>query len=239
MAFRALVPLQPISYADRGLVCAPRSNPELGPGDLDGLPLPIERLEHLPGWPRWPARLAGRWYVRTAEHAAPPASLPSIVLADGDAFGAIDHRTTALALDASDRLPRGRAVDVGCGAGLLSLAWAIDGRGPVTAIDIDPAAIDQTSRSAEANRLDGKVTTIRAEIGRLDPSLLDGAVLLANLPPPGHAALLTHEVHPRAIALGGIGRDDARRLVAAWSGRGLRPVSAARSGRFEAWVLIS
>jgi hypothetical protein len=237
--FPALVPLQPIEYSDEGLVCAPRANPDLDPRDLDVVPLPVEHLDHVPAWPMRPARSAGRWYLRTPAHALPPTpEIPTIVVADGDAFGADQHETTALALDAIDRLPPGPAVDVGCGAGFLGVAWAASGKGPVTAVDIDRAAIDQTARCATLNGLASSITPIQAEIGRLDGSLLEGASLLANLPPPGHAALLSHSVLPRAVALGGVSRADARRIVATWTARGLRPLHAARRGRYEAWILV-
>jgi SAM-dependent methyltransferase len=237
--FPTLIPLQPIGYSDGGLVCAPRSNPDLEPRDLGIVPVPVERLDRVPAWPIRPARSAGRWYLRTPAHAPPPTSeTATLVVADGHAFGADAHQTTGLALEAIDRLAPGPGVDVGCGAGILGLAWAASAKGPVTAVDIDQAAVDQTARSAELNGLASSVTPMRAEIGQLDASLLEGATLLANLPPPGHTALLSLSVVPRAVALGGVSRADARGIVAAWTGRGLRPIWAARRGRFEAWVLV-
>lgn len=237
--FPALVPLQPVARTAEGLVCSPRSHPEIAGPALGVAPLETEPLAEVPGWPRLAARMLGGFYVRTPDHVAPVGAWPSLVLAAGEAFGAHQHDTTRMALAGIPDLPDGAAMDVGCGAGLLALAWAALGKGPVTGIDIDAAAIAQARDSAERTETRSQVDFERTEIGRLDPALLASSVLLANLPSPGHHALLAHEVRPPALLLAGVARDEARSLLSAWRERGLHPRGASRSGRRELWVLRS
>ena len=50
------------------------------------------------------------------------------------------------------RIPPGaRICDAGCGSGVLSIAAAKLGFGPVHAVDVDPQAIESTARNAAAN----------------------------------------------------------------------------------------
>ncbi|MCG8401293.1 MAG: hypothetical protein MJA84_06820, partial [Firmicutes bacterium] len=86
--FPLLVPLQPIRYAEDGLVCAPRACPEGAGAALEAVPLASRALRQVPSWPRLPARMAGGWYVRSTEHAPAPGPTPTMVLADGEGFGA-------------------------------------------------------------------------------------------------------------------------------------------------------
>jgi ribosomal protein L11 methyltransferase len=67
-----------------------------------------------------------------------------------------------------------RVLDYGCGSGILAIAAALHGAGPVDALDIDPAAVQSTRDNALAN---GVV---------LNPGLPDQAqgrygVVLANI----------------------------------------------------------
>ena len=73
----------------------------------------------------------------------------------GRAFGTGAHPSTVLlAAELSGRLTGGeRLLDVGCGSGVLSVAAALLGAGPVAAVDIEPAAIDATRSNAARNDL--------------------------------------------------------------------------------------
>jgi ribosomal protein L11 methyltransferase len=72
---------------------------------------------------------------------------------------------------------RGSLVDVGCGSGVLAIAARRLGFEPVTAIDIDPVAIDVTRANAAANGV-----VVEARVGDAVGAALPPAdVLVANV----------------------------------------------------------
>jgi ribosomal protein L11 methyltransferase len=83
--------------------------------------------------------------------AEPPADGDVVVIDPGRAFGTGGHATTRLCLEVLDELERGSLVDVGCGSGVLAIAAAKLGFGPVTALDHEEAAVEATRRNAAAN----------------------------------------------------------------------------------------
>lgn len=92
-------------------------------------------------------------------------------------FGTGDHPTTASCLDALPSVVRAgdRVLDVGCGAGALTVAAALLG-GEVTAVDIDPEAVDATLANAVRNGV--AVAASTTPIEQMD-EVFD--VVLANL----------------------------------------------------------
>jgi ribosomal protein L11 methyltransferase len=105
-----------------------------------------------------------------------------IDLDPGMAFGTGLHPTTRLCLEAlearADRGPLGRALDVGCGSGILSIAAIRLGATRVLGIDIDPIAIEATIANARHNRVGRR---IRAREGTLPSGAGPFDVVLANL----------------------------------------------------------
>ena len=85
----------------------------------------------------------------------PPGALP-VVIDPGRAFGTGGHGTTRLCLELLATLPGGSLLDAGCGSGVLAIAAAKLGFGPVLAVDVDVNAIEATRANASANgvRLD-------------------------------------------------------------------------------------
>jgi ribosomal protein L11 methyltransferase len=164
--------------------------------------------------------------------------LPSATLAAGDGFGAFAHETTALALGLLGALPDGPALDAGCGAGLLGIAWAASGKGHAECVDVDPAAVAQARASVRLSGQGERAQVARREIATLGAADLRGRVVLANLPAPGHEALLGVRARPRAALLAGARRHELRAIVGEWWARGYRPRAASRSGRWEAWVVL-
>lgn len=223
-----------------GLRCAPRAAPEAARRAMAACPFPLAHLAAPPAWPDPPAALVAGWYRRSPAHAPAPAGTLELVQAPGPGFGPGDHATTAMCLAALSRLPAGPALDVGCGSGLLAQAWARLGRGPVRALDADPAAVEQARRSLAAAGLEGLVELWRGPLERLAPADLADRVILANLPAPAQAALLGRiGSPPRAALLSGLRPGQAAPLLAGYRALGLRPAAAARAGRWECWALVS
>jgi ribosomal protein L11 methyltransferase len=122
----------------------------------DGEPPPgalVEAVED--GWEdRWrdfhrPVRV-GPFWIGPPWEVAPHDALP-VVIDPGRAFGTGAHPTTRLCIELVAELAPTSLVDVGCGSGVISIAAAKLGFTPVTAVDVDPAAVDATLRNATAN----------------------------------------------------------------------------------------
>ena len=76
-----------------------------------------------------------------------------LVIDPGQAFGTGAHPTTRLCLELLLELePRGSFADLGCGSGVLAIAAAKLGFGPVTALDSDRAAVDGDARQRARQR---------------------------------------------------------------------------------------
>ena len=124
------------------------------PGELPALPdleaaaggalIQISTTEVADDWAqRWrefhrPLVLDGRLTVRPPWE--PPGETPvEVVIDPGQAFGTGSHATTRLCLELLLELePEGPLLDLGCGSGVLAIAAAKLGWGPVTALDNDP-----------------------------------------------------------------------------------------------------
>lgn len=238
--FPLLCPLQPVRMDPEGLVCAPRSSPEAAGPALTACPLPWRALAAVPAWPDPPAAMVAGWYRRSPAHAPAPAGVRELVQAPGEGFGAADHATTVMCLEQLEGLPTADAVDVGCGSGLLCQAWIALGRGRVLACDLDGRAVDQTARSLAAAGRDGQATLRRGPIAALSADEIAGRVLLANVPLPAHASLLSRiGAPPRAAVLSGLRPGQAPAVVAAYRALGLEILSEDERGGFRAVSLVA
>ena len=109
----------------------------------------------------FPPIRAGRYYVHGSH--LPPAHGGAIDLEvdAGPAFGSGEHETTRGCLLALDRLARRhsvrRALDLGCGTGILALAIAKTWRADVVAADIDAVAVRTARENARLNGVAGLV----------------------------------------------------------------------------------
>lgn len=234
-AFAALCPLQPVAMDDDGMVCAPRSAPELSAPALAACPLPTRALAYVPGWPDPPAAMVGRWYRRSPDHVSAPAGVRELVQVAGEGFGPAGHATTAMCLEAMDALPAGSALDAGCGSGLLAQAWVALGRGPVLALDLDARALAQAARSLEAAGHAGAVTLRHGPLRGLSPAEVAGRVVLANVPLDAHRSLLARidpQIPPLAAVLSGVRPGAVGELASAWRAFGLGTIAVERSGGF-------
>jgi ribosomal protein L11 methyltransferase len=234
--FAALAALQPIRFTPDGLVCAPRAAPDLSGPALADCPLPVRKLDTVPGWPDPPSECVAGWYRRSPHHVEAPNGIRELVQVAGPAFGAAGHETTALCLEALDLLPVGAAVDAGCGSGMLALAWATLGRGPVLARDLDPDAVRQTQEAVNITGLSHLITVERGPIERLE---IGDRVLLANIPPIAHRALFESlAAAPVAALLSGMRRGDAEDVLEGYERLGMRITSVASQGQWERWIVV-
>ncbi len=124
-----------------------------------------------------PTRVGERLIVAPTwePYAAEPGDLV-IRLDPGMAFGTGTHATTRLCLQALEQIlascPAANTLDVGCGSGILAIAAALLGSGPVIAIDIDPVAAEVTTENARLNgveeRIAASITPLQLVSGRFD-----------------------------------------------------------------------
>jgi ribosomal protein L11 methyltransferase len=108
-----------------------------------------------PGWEdRWkefhrPVRAGGLWIGPPWIDA--PVGEPAVIVGPGRAFGTGAHPTTRACIELLAGLERGSVLDAGCGSGVVSVAAARLGFGPVHAIDLDDVAVEVTRATARAN----------------------------------------------------------------------------------------
>jgi ribosomal protein L11 methyltransferase len=132
------------------------------------------------GWEdRWrtfhkPARVGRLWIGPPWE--TPDAGLLAVVIDPGRAFGTGAHPTTRLCLELLQRLEPRSLVDVGCGSGVLSIAAALLGFGPVTGVDVEEAAVEATRANARVNGV-----AVEAHLVTADAPLPSAAVGVANI----------------------------------------------------------
>lgn len=127
----------------------------------------------------------------------------TVVIEPGRAFGTGGHGSTRGCLELLERVvhatPAPRALDVGCGSGILAISAARLGVTRVDAIDIDPDAVAATEENARRN---GVADRVRAAVASIDAWEGPPApLLLANLLAAAHVALAS--TLTRAVAPGG------------------------------------
>jgi ribosomal protein L11 methyltransferase len=144
-----------------------------------------------------------------------------IVIDPGRAFGTGAHATTRLSLELMLGLvpgaagPRGSFADLGCGSGVLAIAAALLGFGPITAVDNEQAALDATRDNARVNgvRLD---RLERVNLREQPPPHAD--TMVANLVRPLLLDVAGRiEERPSALIISGLLDAEADEVVAAFA----------------------
>jgi ribosomal protein L11 methyltransferase len=181
-----------------------------------------------------PVEVTPAFWIVPSWHEPPAGAQRVIRLDPGLAFGTGTHPTTRLCLRWIARNARTwpRALDYGCGSGILAIGAALHGAQAVDAVDIDPAAVDATRANAAANGVAlGVVGLPDAVRGPYD------LVLANNLATPLKllAPVLTRLVAPGGtLLLAGILERQADELTAAYAPSCALDVVDAEDG----WVLM-
>ena len=159
-----------------------------------------------------------------------------VVIDPGQAFGTGSHHSTRLCLELLLELePGGALADWGCGSGVLAIAAARLGWGPVLACDSEPVAVEATRANAAANGVPG-ISVIRCDLRREQGPW--APVVVANLVRPlllDVAELLTHP--PQRLIVSGLLRDEGGEVAAAFARHGLREAARREGGEWSALLL--
>jgi ribosomal protein L11 methyltransferase len=212
--------------------------PELprGRADLAGIRVEVSGSEVGDDWAdRWrefhrPAQI-GQIHVRAPWHER-RAGVIDIVIDPAQAFGTGAHPTTRLCLELIQELPAGGPLaDLGCGSGVLAIAAAKLGFGPVTAVDHEPAAIEATRENARVNGV--ALERVERRDLRTEPAPVE-PVTVANLVRPllfRVAELLPEQ--PETLIVSGLLEGEEDEVTAAFAS-----FSDRRRLRLQEWSAI-
>jgi ribosomal protein L11 methyltransferase len=184
-----------------------------------------------------------------------------LVIDPGRAFGTGAHATTRLCLEALLELPvagppsqsasaqqpaggrsgRGpQVVDLGCGSGVLAIAAAKLGWGPILALDYDDLAVDATRANAKVNAVADAIDVRRFDL--MDEPVPAAPLVLANLLAPlltAWAQKMPPEriFRPEVIILSGVLATEADRVCGEFAGKNFYEEHRLTLGEWAAVVL--
>jgi ribosomal protein L11 methyltransferase len=117
-----------------------------------------------------------------------------IELDPGMAFGTGHHPTTRMGLEALEDFVKAgtHVLDVGAGSGILSIAAAKLGAGPVLGLDVDPTALKVARKSLRANSVQDKVTLVHGSLPHPKITPSSCGLLVANISAKVVQDLATH-----------------------------------------------
>jgi ribosomal protein L11 methyltransferase len=179
------------------------------------------------GWRRFhrPVRVGRVWVGPPWD--APDDGAIAVRVEPGRAFGTGSHATTRLCLELIQELEPGPLVDAGCGSGVLAVAANLLGFEPVTALDVEGAAVDATRANAAAN---GAVLEARrADV--LADALPEAGVTVANILLDTVERLAPRVRSPVFVASGYLASDTP--ALAGWRQRSRRELDGWAADVFE------
>jgi ribosomal protein L11 methyltransferase len=144
----------------------------------------------------------------------------AVVIEPGGAFGTGAHGSTRAALELLQRLEPSPALDLGCGSGVLAIAAARLGFGPLVAFDRDPLAVAATAENAARNGV--AVPVAHADVLAPEAALPAAPLWLANLQLDLLERLLARPDVPPLVLASGLLADqtlggDERAVVDGWA----------------------
>lgn len=234
-----------VEYAVYGPAGELPALPDLAADAGEGL-VEIETTEIPDDWAdRWrdfhePVWIRDRLLVRPSwERPAAADAATEVVIDPGRAFGTGAHATTSLCLEllvelAEEGPDRGAACDLGTGSGVLAIAAAKLGFGPVAACDHEPAALEAAAANAELNRVE--LATSRVNLREEDAPA--APLWLANLTAPLLLELAARipigAGTPRRLILSGMLAAEVERVGGAFEAAGCMVREARERGDWAA-----
>jgi ribosomal protein L11 methyltransferase len=197
---------------------------------LDGLP-PVE---------------AGRFFIHGSHSSGEiPANAIALCIEASYAFGTGHHGTTRGCLLAYEALSKRRrfknALDLGCGTGVLAMAYARTAHRLAVATDIDPLAVDKTRENAKLNRAAPHMRIAvgngfrAAHIAGNGPYELIFANILAGPLTKLMPGIRKHLAPGGNAILSGLLDEQANAVASAARSQGLRLV---RRSALEGWITV-
>lgn len=179
--------------------------------------------------------LDGRLTVRPPWE--PPGETPvDLVIDPGQAFGTGAHPSTRLCLELMLELePGGPFLDLGCGSGVLAIAAARFGWGPVVALDSDPASVSAAKENAARNRVEVEVQRHDLRVGELPMAETVAANLLGPMLLQMGSRL--PDLLPRRMIVSGLLVAEADDVAVAFASRGLAEARRCSLGEWSALLL--
>lgn len=163
----------------------------------------------------------------------------SVIIDPGMVFGTGYHETSRACLVLMEKISkdsnRERCLDIGTGSGILAISAARLGYGHVTAIDIDPMAIDAAQRNVQENGLEsvtvreGDIFSVDGQYDLIVANLLSG--ILIDIAPD-----IFSRLNPDGMAiLSGMLSGQESNVIAAYEAHGLVLRETVTSGT---WVTL-
>jgi ribosomal protein L11 methyltransferase len=190
-----------------------------------------------------PIEVRGRIGVRPSWWEAKD-DLIDVVVDPGRAFGTGGHPTTRLCLELLVDLEEageacGAIADWGTGSGVLAIAAAKLGWGPITACDREPASLEAAQANAAANgvKLEAESVDVRERPPPTAPTVV--ANLTANLLIDCAGHIDPVEGRPDTIVCSGMLESEIDRVAAAFDPAGLREAKRLDEREWAALLLRS
>lgn len=188
-----------------------------------------------------PVLVGGRLWLRPSWEEPRPGAI-DLVLDPGRAFGTGAHPTTRLCLSYLLELEAGGEAggpltDLGCGSGVLAIAAAKLGWGPVAGFDHEPTALEATEENARANgvELSLRRLNLREALPELAPTVA------ANLTSPILKAVAAQlpgpEEGPSTLVCSGLLPSELDEVAAAFAPAGLREADRREDTEWAALLL--
>jgi len=144
----------------------------------------IERLDDQAWQEKWKANsqplcFGRHLWIYPSWYTGPREGEANVILDPGLAFGSGTHPTTSMCLEWLDQhdINGWQIIDYGCGSGVLAIAAIKLGATHVWAVDIDPQALEATSKNAITNGVTQHITPLLAD----ELSQVKANCLLANI----------------------------------------------------------